>query len=296
MRVLVTGREGQVVRALLERGAGVPGLELIAVGRPELDLTVPGSGAAVVRRIAPDVVINAAAYTAVDQAEDEPELAMRVNGEAAGELAEAARDLGAPIIQLSTDYVFDGRKPEPYVEEDPVGPIGVYGRSKLLGEERVRASNPDHLILRTAWVYSPWGRNFVKTMLTLARTRREVGVVTDQKGSPTSASDIADAIFTVLRAWSAGDSRDAGRTLHVAGSGTATWFEFAVHIFSLAVRYGLPSAMTRPILTSDYPTKAGRPACSMLDSSAFLRRFGYRSPEWRASSVLVVERLAASGP
>lgn len=173
MKVLVTGREGQVVRALLERGADVPGLELIAVGRPELDLAEPGNATEVVRRITPDVVVSAAAYTAVDQAEDEPELANRVNGEAPGELAAAAREIGAPIIHLSTDYVF-GSKAEPYREDDPVGPIGAYGRSKLLGEERVRAENPDHLILRTAWVYSPWGKNFVKTMLALARDRDEM--------------------------------------------------------------------------------------------------------------------------
>jgi dTDP-4-dehydrorhamnose reductase len=292
MRVLVTGREGQVVRALLERGATVPGLELIAAGRPDLDLAVPGSAAAAVRRIEPEVVISAAAYTAVDQAEDEPELANRVNGEAPGELAGAAREVGARIIHLSTDYVFDGRKPEPYREDDPTGPIGAYGRSKLLGEERVRAGNPDHLILRTAWVYSPWGKNFVKTMMALARSRDEVKVVADQRGSPTSALDIADGLLALLACLQKGAAIGCGQTYHLAGTGVATWCEFAGRIFADCARLGRASATACPIATFDYPTKAARPVNSMLDSGKFAEAFGYRAPDWRMSATAVVERLA----
>jgi len=294
MRVLVTGREGQVVRALLERGAAVPGLELIAAGRPELDLAVPGSAAAAVRRIEPEVVISAAAYTAVDQAEDEPELAERVNGEAPGELAGAAREVGARIIHLSTDYVFDGRKPEPYREDDPTGPIGAYGRSKLLGEERVRAANPDHLILRTAWVYSPWGKNFVKTMMALARTRDEVNVVADQQGNPTSALDIADGLLAILANWQAGGPTGLEGTFHLAGSGQTHWCGLAAHVFAECERLGEATARACPIATADFPTKAARPANSMLDSSRLAKAFGYSAPPWQHSVTHVVERLSAA--
>lgn len=291
MRVLVTGREGQLVRSLLERGAEVPGLELIPVSRPDLDLTVPGSGAAAVRRIAPDVVINAAAYTAVDQAEDEPELACRVNGEAAGELAEAAREIGAPIIQLSTDYVFDGRKREPYRENDAVNPISVYGRSKLLGEERVRAMNPDHLILRTAWVYSPWGRNFVKTMLALARTREEVSVVDDQVGSPTNALDLADALLSIAMV------EGPRGTLHYAGPDMMSWAEFARRIFSASAELGGPSADVRTIASAAFQGKAVRPSNSRLDSAVFMSHFASSLPSPAIGLRPVVARIldAAGG-
>jgi dTDP-4-dehydrorhamnose reductase len=293
MRVLITGREGQVVRALLERGKAASDLTLIAVGRPELDLAQPGSAAAVVKRIGPDVVINAAAYTAVDQAEDEPHLADRVNGEAAGELAEAARETGAAIIQLSTDYVFDGRKNGPYNEDDPVCPIGAYGRSKLLGEERVRAATPDHLIVRTAWVYSPWGKNFVKTMMGLASNRNEVNVVADQRGSPTSALDIADGLLAVLAGLSGHNPLGLSRILHLTGSGSTTWFGFAGHVFEESARLGLPQAKAKPITTAEFPTKATRPANSVLDTSRFTDLFGYNPPKWERSVSDTVRRLAA---
>lgn len=292
MKVLVTGREGQVVRALQERGADELGLELIAVGRPELDLAEPGSAAEVVRKVAPDVVISAAAYTAVDQAEDEPEVANRINGEAPGELAAASRDIGAPIIHLSTDYVFDGRKPAPYCEDDPVGPIGAYGRSKLLGEERVRAENPDHLILRTAWVYSPWGKNFVKTMLALAQNRDEIGVVADQQGNPTSAHDVADGVLAVLHAWDAGLRSGLGEIFHLTGTGATHWAGFAGQIFREADRLGLPTAAVRAVTTADYPTKASRPPNSMLDCTKLKRCFGYQAPRWQDATAQVVARLA----
>src|SRR5438309_7192850 len=162
MKVLVTGTEGQLARSLLERAGLQSAIDLVAIGRPMLDMGVAGSAAAAIAKASPDVVINAAAYTAVDQAEDEPERAFRINGDAAGEVAEAAARVGAAVIQLSTDYVFDGRGEGPYREDAPLNPLGVYGRSKLAGEEQVRAANPRQAIIRTAWVYSPFGRNFVK--------------------------------------------------------------------------------------------------------------------------------------
>lgn len=292
MRVLVTGREGQIVRALFERAENVPEVKLISVGRPELDLTEPGSAAAAVRRIAPDVVISAAAYTAVDKAEEEPDLADRVNGEAPGELAAAAGEIDAPIIHLSTDYVFDGRKAEPYQEEDTVGPLGAYGRSKLLGEERVRAVNPQHMILRTAWVYSPFGKNFVKTMMKLAESGEDVNVVADQHGSPTSALDVADGLLTVLANWSGGCRSGLGETFHLAGTGATDWCGFAAHIFKTCARLGLPSATARPITTAEYQTKAARPANSRLNSSRFHERFGFRAPAWQLSTDVVIARIA----
>ena len=197
LRIVVTGWTGQVVRAMLER---VPaGMEVVALRRPDLDLAIPKMIAPALRAARPHVIVNAAAYTAVDQAESEPDLAMRVNGEAAGEAARAAAALGVPVIQISTDYVFDGALDRPYREDDATGPISAYGASKLAGERAVAAASDNHAILRTAWVYSPFGKNFVKTMLRLAETSDEVGVVADQHGCPTSALDIADAVLAVAR-------------------------------------------------------------------------------------------------
>jgi dTDP-4-dehydrorhamnose reductase len=291
VKVLVTGRNGQLVQSLLERAAGTD-FELIALGRPELDLEQPGSAADAVRRLAPDVVISAAAYTAVDQAEDDPERAHRVNGVAPGELAEAAREVGARIIHISTDYVFDGRSPEPYQPGDRTNPLGVYGRSKLEGEERVRAATPDHLIVRTAWVYSPFGKNFLKTMMTVAQSRDVLTVVGDQRGNPTSALDIADGLLAVLARWAKGGAAGLGETHHLAGTGAASWAEFAQTIFAECARLGLPHASVTPIRTEDWPTRAVRPVCSMLDTSGFLRTFGFSMPEWQRSTADVVARLA----
>ena len=294
MKLLVTGHHGQLARSLLERSAGRESIELVAIGRPEVDLEVPGSVAAAVRAIAPDVVINAAAYTAVDQAEDEPDRAFRVNAEAAGEAAAAARDVGAAIVQVSTDYVFDGRSDQPYREDAATNPLGVYGASKLAGEEQVRSANPDHLILRTAWVYSPFARNFVKTMLRLAADRDEVAVVADQRGSPTSALDFADAIFVVLDSWSGGGPRGAGATMHLAGRRACSWAEFADEIFRASAQAGGPVASVRPIATSEFPTRAKRPANSTLNSAAFEKAFGHSLPEWSRSLAPVVRRLVTA--
>jgi dTDP-4-dehydrorhamnose reductase len=288
MRVLLTGRDGQVARSLLEKAESLPDMELIPAGRPEVDLADPGSVARVIRAVSPDLVINAAAYTAVDQAEDEPELAFRINAEAAGEAAAAARAVNAAILQLSTDYVFDGQARVPYKEDAATNPLSVYGASKLAGEEAVRAANPDHLILRTAWVYSPFGRNFVRTMVAAARDRDSLNVVDDQHGSPTSALDLADAILAIAANW----PLDSGRIYHIAGSGSASWFELASEVMANCHRLGLPAAEVRPIGTADWPTRAARPRNAVLDSDAINRDLGIRLPDWRQSVAGIVERLS----
>ncbi len=289
LRFLVTGQKGQVVTALAERAP--PGVEVLTLGRPELDLADPDSIRSAFDGETADIVINAAAYTAVDKAESEPELAMRVNGAGAGLVADIARDLGAPVIQLSTDYVFDGSLDRPYREDDASAPLGVYGRSKLAGEEAVAAANPRHAILRTAWVYSPFGSNFVKTMLRLGETRDEMRVVGDQWGAPTSAHDIADAVFAVaLRMLAEPGPEDYG-VFHLTGGGEATWAEFAQAIFSEAQALGRKPVAVASITTAQYPTPARRPANSRLDGARLERVYGVRLPHWRDSLKPVVARL-----
>ena len=295
MRVLVTGRDGQLARSLARRGADVSGLALETIGRPGLDLERPESIAAAIAAAAPDVVVNAAAHTAVDQAEDEPERAFRINGVAAGEVAAAARRAGARIIQVSTDYVFDGTGEGAYAETAPTRPLGVYGRSKLDGELRVAEANPDHVVLRTAWVYGAHGRNFVKTMLGAAVQRDELGVVADQRGSPTASDDLADGILALISVWRERPRLGLGQPYHLAGTGEASWFDFASAIFEEAARHGLPAATVKPIRSADWPTRAARPANSVLDSSRFAADFGYRSPHWRQSLAAVVAELATRG-
>ena len=293
MRVLVTGCRGQLVQSMIERSAGWPDIEIRPVGRPEADLEVPGSLARAIEAHQPDAVVNAAAFTAVDQAEDEPERAFRVNAAAAGEAATAARNVGAPIIQLSTDYVFDGSAHGAYREDAATGPIGDYGRSKLAGEEQVRAAQPDYLIVRSAWVYSPFGRNFVKSIVKAAEDRDTLTVVDDQTGSPTSALELADAIFRVLDRWRQGGHTGLGETYHVAGTGETSWCGFAQEIMRRRHALGLSVPKIVPINTCDRPTRARRPRNSVLDSSKFERDFGLRMPDWRGSVAEVVARLAA---
>jgi dTDP-4-dehydrorhamnose reductase len=292
VKILVTGREGQLVRSLLARAAVEPGWELLALGRPELDLTEPGSFAAAVGRHRPDLVINAAAYTAVDQAESEPELARRINADAAGEGAHAAASAGARFIQISTDYVYAGEGSAPLREDTPVSPVNHYGRTKWEGEQQVRAVGGEHLILRTAWVVSPFGRNFVRTMLTLAQSRDELTVVDDQQGSPTSALDLADALAAVVASWKAGSAEGVGEVMHLAGSGQASWCGLASFVMEEARSLGLPSATVKPILSRDWPTPAKRPAWSVLDSSRFAAAFGFAMPHWRTSVRAIVQALA----
>ncbi len=290
MRLLVTGREGQVAQSLAERAAAHPGVEIVAAGRPELDLTQPDTVRRAILDARPDVVVSAAAYTAVDQAEDEPDMAFAVNAAGAGAVAEAARDCGAPVIHLSTDYVFAGDAVGPYREDDATGPRSVYGRSKLEGERLVAAANPRHVVLRTAWVYSPFGKNFVRTMLRLAETRDALSVVADQWGNPTGALDIADAVLHVAARIARPDFAAWG-VYHFAGAGEANWSGFAREIFKESAACGGPSAMVTDIATADYPTKAERPANSRLDTTRFEAVFGLAPPPWRDSLKPVVRRL-----
>lgn len=292
MRITVTGQTGQVVRALLERAPA--GVDVIALGRPVLDLAQPGTSAAALAGSRPDVIVNAAAYTAVDQAESEPDLAMRINGAGAGEVARAATSLGVPVIQLSTDYVFDGRLDRPYREDDPVAPGSAYGVSKLAGERAVAAATSDHAILRTAWVYSPFGKNFVRTMLKLGETRGEVGVVADQIGCPTSALDIADAIFAVARNLREQPEQASLRGIfHMAGQGEASWADLAETILTEAEALGRRPVRVRHIATADYPTPARRPGNSRLDCTKLGDHHGVTLPDWRQAAAACVRRLLA---
>lgn len=294
MRIVVTGRDGQVVRSLIERAAFHPEIDIVALGRPELDLsdalTIDGALSAA----APDLVVSAAAYTAVDQAEDEPELARAVNAIGAGAVARAASQLGVPVIHLSTDYVFSGDGTEPYFESDATGPLGVYGQTKLEGEHAVQDANSQHIILRTAWIYSPFGKNFVKTMLRLAESREQITVVGDQWGNPTSALDIADGILRVARRLQSDTSFADYGIYNLVGSGTVNWSGFARHIFAASRSNNGPFANVVDITTADYPTKARRPLNSRLSTDKFFDVFGWRAPDWHISTESTVTRLLSA--
>jgi dTDP-4-dehydrorhamnose reductase len=294
-RMVVTGREGQVVSSLIERAALGTRFEVVALGRPALDLLRPDIIEAALRKARPDVIVSAAAYTAVDQAETDEEAAMVANGTSAGAIAEAAGALAVPVIHLSTDYVFDGTKPSPYVEGDQVAPIGAYGRSKLSGEQAVAKAHPNHAILRTAWVYSPFGKNFVKTMLKLAETRDRLNVVDDQIGNPTSALDIADAVIAVAANLLDRDDGALRGIFHMTAAGEASWADFAAEIFAQSKGRGGPNAEVAPIPSSAYPTAAQRPANSRLDCRKLFEVHGVELPHWKQSTGAVVARLVRQG-
>lgn len=291
MRVLVAGREGQVARALLARL--VPeGHQVTALEPPELDLTSRDSIARAMDEAAPDLVVNAAAYTAVDRAEDQADLALAVNATGAGWLAEAAAARGAPFVHFSTDYVFDGLKGTPYVETDAPSPLGVYGATKEAGERAVLAANPRSAVLRTAWVCSPDGANFVKTMLRLAGEREELRVVADQHGAPTFAADLADAVARMaprLLAARAGD--EAFGLFHLSGAPHTTWHGFTEAILAGAAARGRKVPRLVPIATSDYPTRARRPADGRLDCGKIARVHGIAAADWRASLARTLDIL-----
>jgi dTDP-4-dehydrorhamnose reductase len=291
MRVLVAGREGQVARALRDR---LPrdGHAVTALEPPELDITDRASVAAAMERAAPDLVVNAAAYTAVDRAEDEPDLAMAINRDGAACLAEAAATRGIPMLHLSTDYVFDGAKGAPYVEQDTPNPLGVYGRTKLDGERAVLAANPRSIVLRTAWVCSPHGANFLRTMLRLAAERPALRVVADQHGAPSFADDLADAIARlspVMAAAPAGDPRFG--LFHLTGTPHTTWHGFAAAILDGAARRGHPRPTLAAIATADYPTRARRPADGRLDCTKIGRVHGIAPADWRISLARCLDAL-----
>jgi len=281
MRVLVTGGAGQVgveVARALEGRATV-----LAYDRAALDLAHPERVAERVGRDRPDVIVNCAAYTAVDRAEGEPELAHQVNGVAAAVLAEEARRHDAVLIHFSTDYVFDGTKGSPYVEDDPPNPVSVYGATKLEGERAISASGCAHLILRTSWVYGPHGKNFMLTMLKLAETRDELRVVDDQRGAPTSSAQLA-RLTTQLLDLGADTLRAKSGLYHATAAGETTWRGFAEAIFEGAARHrgaSFKRPRVTPIATSEYPTPARRPAYSVLSTERLAQAFGVRIPGWR---------------
>lgn len=289
MRLLVIGRTGQLARALGEAAPEAPRL-----GRDALDLSDPAATEAAVRAHAPDLVINAAAYTHVDGAEDEADLAYAVNRDGVAALARGAARAGAGLVHVSTDYVFDGTKLGEWVEADPTNPMNVYGASKLAGEAAALAENPRTLVLRTSWVYAPWGRNFVTSMLRLA-DRERLTVVDDQRGKPTSALNLARAILTIApRLADAPAEAPLWGIRHYAGRGTTSWAGFAREVFALArgrLADRVPEVL--PIASADYPTRARRPLNSALDCTAFERDFGVGTVDWRAALAEVIDRIAA---
>jgi dTDP-4-dehydrorhamnose reductase len=294
-RMVVTGREGQVVRSLLERGALNDRFEIVVLSRPEIDLRNPDGVDVALRLAQPDIIVSAAAYTAVDRAETEEAEAHAINAIAPGRIASVAAGLGIPVIHLSTDYVFDGKKPGPYLETDPVGPSSAYGRTKLAGERAVAEATDNHVILRTAWVYSPFGRNFLKTMLTLAESRDQINVVDDQRGNPTSALDIADGILAVAGNLLDSDAPQLRGIFHMTGSGSASWADFAAEIFAASAKQGGPSTAVGRIPSSAYPTPARRPANSQLDCGKLERVHGVRLDDWKCAAAETVARLVRDG-
>jgi dTDP-4-dehydrorhamnose reductase len=289
--ILVTGGSGQLAVAL-EAAAQV---KLRRVGRPAFDFDRPASIAASIAATKPSLVVNAAAYTAVDAAENDEAAAYRANRDGPAELARLCAQAGIPLLHVSTDYVFDGGKGAPYVETDPVSPLGVYGASKLAGEQAVLALCPQAIILRTSWVYSPTGKNFVRTMLTLARTRDRLSVVADQTGCPTAAGDLADAILAIAdRVLQSGWRAQFAGLYHAAGSGWTTWHGLATAVFAAAAKHGRPVPTVLPISTAEWPTPVRRPADSRLDCSRLAETFGVRLPDWQDSVPPTVEAILAS--
>jgi dTDP-4-dehydrorhamnose reductase len=289
-RILLTGAAGQLGHDLQTSLAAVG--EVMSLSRDGLDLAQPEQVRDVIRELRPGAIVNAAAYTAVDKAESEIELANIVNGATPTAMAEVAQELGIPLIHVSTDYVFDGEKNTPYLEDDAPNPIGAYGKSKLLGEKGVRQACDRHLILRTAWVYGTGGKgNFVKTMLRLGKEREELRVVVDQVGTPTWTGDLAGAIAQLLTGL-LNDTVSPG-TYHYTNSGAISWYDFAVAIFEEAVALGLPLTIQRvvPITTAEYPTPAKRPAYSVLSGKKVSAALGHVPPHWRSSLRMMLNAL-----
>lgn len=290
MRILMFGANGQVARETLALAAE-RGRDLVALDRATADIADAEAVARAMAEVKPDLVFNAAAYTAVDKAEGDAEAAERGNATGPGLLAAACAKAGIPLVHISTDYVFDGTKTGAYVESDPIAPLGVYGRTKAAGEAAVREATDRHVILRTSWVYGAHGANFLKTMLRLAGDRDRLTIVADQRGCPTATRDIAEALFAVADAVEAGTARYG--TYHFAGTGATTWHGFAAEIVAHAARHTGRTPEVAAITTADYPTPARRPANSELDSSLFEQTFRYRAAPWQARAGEVVDTLLA---
>ena len=284
MKILVTGSNGQLGRELQR---AVPSeWSVTAIGTADCDITDSAAVATLIEGLRPDVVVNCAAYTAVDKAEMERETADAVNWHAVENLARVAASVDAALVHISTDYVFDGESHKPYRESDPTAPINHYGAGKLRGEQAIAESGCRGVVIRTQWLYSPYGKNFVKTMLRLAEQQREVRVVADQHGCPTAADDLAEAIVAILPEVVA-DNTLRGEVFHFASRGEATWCEFAEEIFRVAECDCRAVAIT----TDDYPTAARRPRNSVLDCSKICERFGLTQPDWRESLRRNIERI-----
>lgn len=309
MKTLLLGANGQLGRTfILDGGLATRGGAVLASrdgalvdgSRGEIaDLTRPDSLPDLLDRVRPDLIVNAAAYTAVDRAEQEEALAHTINGDAVGELGRWAAKHDALVVHYSTDYVFDGRQSTPYAVEAPTGPLGAYGRSKLAGERALAESGADHLIFRTAWVYAAHGHNFLRTMLRLGSEREELRIVADQHGAPTDTALIVSASLAALDRWQQLD--DAGRRQlrgvhHLVASGTTTWHGFASAIFEQAGTLGLLDRLPRviPIETREFPTPAARPTWSVLDNQDFQHHFGVALPDWRHGLSGVMQRLATA--
>lgn len=279
--------------ALIERAPR--DVEIIALGRPQLDLSRRTAVLAGLRGSRCDVIVNAAAYTAVDRAESEPDVALRINGDGAGFVAEIAAELKVPLLHLSTDYVFDGMLDRPYREDDATAPANSYGRSKRAGEENIARLCDDHAIVRTAWIYSPFAANFVSKMLELAAGQAEIRVVADQIGNPTSAIDIADALLVMATRLRADGAPDLRGIFHMAAQGAASWADVAEFVFAESTRHGGKSAKVVRIATSDYPTPARRPLNLQLDCTKLRAAYGLTLPEWKISVADCVRRLVSGG-
>jgi dTDP-4-dehydrorhamnose reductase len=308
VRILLLGGNGQLGRSFI-RGGGLANRGALTVTSRDGTLLDGGhaeigdlSSAQVIEnlldKVQPEVIINAAAYTAVDRAEQEQEVANRVNGEMVGQLGRWASNHSAKIVHYSTDYVFDGKQSEPYSEEARTGPLGAYGRSKKLGEQLLRDSGADHLILRTAWVYASHGNNFLRTRLRLGAERNELNVVADQHGAPTDTTLIVNASLVALDHWASKDGSNSGGTYHLVASGETTWHGFAEAIFDAAASMGVLTRRPKvnPIPSSSFPTPAERPAWSLLNNQSFQQRFGVILPDWRHGLYEVMSTLAAPGP
>lgn len=294
MKLLCIGKTGQVARALSER-AEARGIDLISMARPDLDLLDQASIISAIDGNEPSLIINTAAFTAVDAAEQDKAAAYALNRDAPNALARIAAERNIRLIHFSTDYVFDGTSEHPYSEDAPTNPLGVYGASKLAGERAVLDASERNIVLRTSWIYSPFGQNFAKTMLRVARDRESVSVVSDQRGSPTNALDLADATLSLCCILQDQPHAQGGGLFHVTSASSTDWAAFAQAIFEESGKLGGPDATVIPIASRDYPTAAQRPMNSKLSCEKLLSTFGIRLPEWQKSLPSTIQRILVEG-
>ena len=299
MKLLITGANGQLGRGIIDAGQSKDSLDSLdcriqAPSEADLDITDPGKIDHIITDLQPDLVINTAAYTAVDKAEAEEALAVKINKTGCTHLAQTCQKNQIPLVHISTDYVFDGQKGTPYLETDPISPIGVYGRSKAEGEIEIRSILKEHIILRTSWLYGTHGHNFVKTMLGLATGQKQIRVVADQYGSPTNAADLAQTILSICEHLHS-KSRIHWGTYHYCGSGVISWYTFAEKIMELTrLHGGTRTASIEPVATAEYPTRAERPVYSALDCGRIQKDFGISPQPWKISLEKTIRTLLAN--